>query len=92
MKKQISKISIFQTSKIMTLMYVIFSLLYIPFGIGMLIFGGDAMKIMGIIYIAMPIIMGVFGFIFIVIGAWFYNLLASWVGGVEFEVTDIETA
>jgi len=31
----------------------------------------------------------VFGFIFFVIFAAVYNLIAKWVGGVEFEVIDV---
>ena len=55
----------------------------------MLIFGGDKLKIMGTIYILMPLLMAIFGFIFFVIFAALYNLLATWLGGMEIEVTDI---
>jgi hypothetical protein len=55
----------------------------------MLIFGGDKLKIMGIIYILMPLLMAIFGFIFFVIFAALYNRLATWLGGIEIEVTDI---
>ncbi len=34
--------------------------------------------------------MGVVGFIFFVLSAWIYNLLASWLGGFEFELKDID--
>lgn len=36
--------------------------------------------------IFMPIIYGVMGFIFGIIGAAIYNVLASWIGGIEVEV------
>jgi len=36
--------------------------------------------------IMMPIIYGVMGFVFGVIGAAIYNLIASWIGGIEVEV------
>jgi len=34
----------------------------------------------------MPVIYGVMGFIFGVIGAALYNLVANWIGGIEVEV------
>jgi len=36
--------------------------------------------------IFMPVIYGVMGFIFGVIGAAIYNLVARWIGGIEVEV------
>jgi hypothetical protein len=90
MKKQINRISVAQTSKVMTILYVIFSLLYSLIGIPMIIFGGTQMKVMGFIYLVMPIIAGIFGFIFVALGCWVYNLVACKFGGVEFEVQDIE--
>ena len=44
---------------------------------------------MGVVYILMPIIMAVFGFIFFVIFAAIYNLLAKGLGGIEVEVKDV---
>jgi len=36
--------------------------------------------------VALPIFYGLLGFIFALIGAAVYNLVASWVGGVELDV------
>ena len=55
----------------------------------MIAFGNDQIRIMGIVYCAMPLIMGVIGFIFFVIFAALYNLIANWVGGMEFEIIDV---
>ena len=49
------------------------------------------MMIMGIFYVAMPIVMGIFGFIFFALFAAVYNLVAKWLGGVEVVVSDIES-
>lgn len=38
--------------------------------------------------VAMPFLYLIFGFIFTAIGAWVYNLVAKWVGGIEY--TSIE--
>ena len=89
MKKQITRISILQSSKIATILYFILGFLYVLIGIPMIIFGNDQLRIMGIVYCAMPFLMAGIGFIFFVISAALYNLLAKWVGGMEFEVIDV---
>jgi len=57
----------------------------------MVIFGPQPVKIIGTIYLFGPIFMAVFGFIFFVILAALYNLLAMWLGGIEVEVKDVGT-
>ena len=90
MKKQLISISILQSSKVMTALYVLMGFIYTLIGIPMIIFGGKQIKIMGIIYLLMPIIMGVFGFVFFVVFAAVYNILAKKLGGFEVEVKNIE--
>ena len=90
MKRQITRFSVLQTSKVLGILYVFFGLIYVPFGLGMIFLGGTEMKIMGIMYTFMPILMGVFGFIGVVIFSALYNLVARWIGGIEVEVTDTE--
>lgn len=90
MKKQLIRISILQSSKIMTAMYVLMGFIYSFIAIPMIIFGSPPLKIMGLIYLFMPILMGVFGFVFFVIFAAIYNLLAGWLGGVEIEVKNVD--
>jgi hypothetical protein len=90
MKKQISRISVAQTSKIVALMYVFLSLIYSVIGVPMIIFGGSQVKVMGFMYLFMPILAGIFGFIFVAFACWVYNVVAGKFGGVEFEVKDIE--
>jgi len=89
MKKQLSRISILQSSKITTALYVLMGFIYSAIGIAILVFGGEKLKVIAIIYILMPIVMGILGFIFFVIFAAIYNLLAKWLGGIEVEVKDI---
>jgi hypothetical protein len=89
MKKQISRISILQSSKIATAIYCLLGFLYTLIGIPMIIFGPRQMQIIGFVYLFMPVLMAVFGFIFFVIFGALYNLLAQWLGGFEFEVTDV---
>ena len=92
MKKQLIRISILQSSKIMTALYVLMGFIYTLVGLPMIIFGGDKLRIMGIVYLVMPVIMGIFGFIFFVIFAAVYNGLAKLLGGFEVEIKDIDHA
>jgi hypothetical protein len=89
MKKQIIRISILQSSKIATILYFLMGLIYVLIGIPMIIFGNDQFRIIGIIYCAMPFLLAAFGFLFFVIFAAVYNVIAKWVGGMEFEVVDV---
>ena len=90
MKKQLIRISILQSSKIMTALYVLMGFIYTLIGIPMIIFGNDQIRIIGIFYLLGPVIAGVFGWIFFVIFAAIYNLLAKWLGGFEVEIKNVE--
>ncbi len=74
----------------MTALYVLMGFIYTLVGIPMIIFGNHQLRIIGVIYLFMPIIAGIFGFIFFVIFAAIYNLLASWLGGFEVEIKNID--
>jgi len=76
----------------MTAMYVLLGFIYTFIGVPMIIFGSPKLRILGTIYSLMPIVMGVLGFIFFVIFAAIYNVLAKRLGGVEFEVKNIDAA
>ena len=89
MKKQITRISVLQSSKIVVALYALMGFLYTLVGILMLAFGGEGMRVMAIAYIAMPLIMAVLGWVFFAIFAALYNLLAKWLGGIEVEVNDV---
>ncbi len=90
MKKQITRISIIQSSKIFVALYAIFGCLYTLVGIPLLIFGNKETMPMAIAFIIMPIVMGVMAFIFFAIGAAIYNGLSGIFGGFEVEVKDVE--
>ena len=90
MKKQLVRISILQSSKIMTALYVLMGFLYTLIGIPMIIFGNGQLRIIGIIYLLGPIFAGLFGFVFFVIFAAIYNLLVGWLGGFEVEIKNVE--
>lgn len=87
MKKQIINISPFQTAKVFAVLYFLMSLPFIAIMTLMFSFSHAPRPALGMM-IALPVIYLVFGFIFTAIGAWVYNVAASWVGGIEY--TSIE--
>jgi hypothetical protein len=90
MKKQIVRISILQSSKIVVALYFFLGFFYTLVGIPMALFGAHGLRVMGIIYCFGPVVMAVLGFIFFAVAALIYNLLAGWLGGFEFEVKDVQ--
>ncbi|MES2307340.1 MAG: hypothetical protein V4507_00620 [Verrucomicrobiota bacterium] len=88
MKKQITRISPHQTSKIVAILYSAVTVIFIPIGIAVYLAGGKQ-KSLGLFLILAPLIYGVisylmFGFVCLV-----YNLVAKRFGGVEFEVKEV---
>jgi hypothetical protein len=88
MKKQITRISVVQTSKVVALLYAIMSLLYTIIGVFMVVFGSHKVKMLGMVYVFMPILMLALGFLLTLLGCWLYNVVAKWVGGIEFTVEE----
>jgi hypothetical protein len=92
MKKQMVRISILQSSKIIVAIKVLMGFLFSLIAVPMIVFGDPLIRKMGVVYLFMPVFMGIFGFVFFVIGATVYNFLAKHFGGVEVEVRDIDHA
>ena len=90
MRTQIKRISIMQTSKVVAIIYPIFGLIHTMIGIWMLT-SPEQPNWLGMLFLFIPIIIGIFGFIFSIIGCLLYNLIASKVGGVEFILEDVES-
>jgi hypothetical protein len=90
MKKQLTRISVLQSSKVFAILYFLFGFFYTFIGIVMVALGGE--KGAGIVFIFMPLLLGVFGFLFFAVFCAVYNLIAGWVGGIEVEVTTIDAS
>jgi hypothetical protein len=90
MKRQITRFSILQSSKILTALYALMGLIYSLIGIPMIILGDDKIRIIGVLYFFGPLWMGIIGFIFFVIFAAIYNALAKVLGGIEFELKEVD--
>ena len=90
MKKQLISISILQSSKVLTALYVLMGFIYTLIGVPMIIFGPKPLKIVGVIYLFGPVWMGILGFVFFAIFAALYNLLAKLLGGFEVEIKNMD--
>ncbi|WP_041741054.1 DUF3566 domain-containing protein [Collimonas fungivorans] len=92
MKKQILSISPVQTAKVVALLYFAISFpIFVLMSLFFLIVPGTKAPMM-VPMLVLPFIYLVVGFVFTVIGAWVYNLIAKWVGGIEFTTADIENS
>jgi len=89
MKKQIINVSPFQTAKVFAVLYFLMSLPLIGLMAIMFSFSPGPKPGLGFL-IFLPFIYLIFGFIFTAIGAWIYNLVAKWVGGIEYTSITIE--
>lgn len=92
MKKQIIRISILQSSKILVALYVLMGCFYTLIGVPLIIFGNGELRLVGVFYLFGPVWMGGLGFVFFVIFSAIYNGLANVFGGFEVEVKNIEGA
>lgn len=72
--------------KISAVLYGLLGLLFVPFLLLMSVFSPDTSGVGLGLALAMPIGYAVFGAISSMIAAALYNLVAGWVGGLEFEV------
>lgn len=93
MKRQIVRFSVGQSSKVVALLYGVFGLIFVPIGILLALLDRERMFptfLLGF-YLCAPFIYAVLGYVFSLIGFWFYNLIAGGVGGIEFELKDLAT-
>ena len=94
MTKRIKRIAPLQAGKILGILYGAMGLLFLPFILIATLAGGQlpaeervGMMAVGVGFaIFAPVIYGVMGFIFGALCAWFYNVIAKWIGGFEIEL------
>ena len=92
--RRIKRIAPLQLGKMMALTYGIMGLLFCPFFLLFSLFASQvpnaprigAMAIGTGFALMMPFFYAAMGFVFGVIGAFIYNLIAKWIGGIEVEV------
>jgi hypothetical protein len=89
MKTQITKVSIFQNAKFLSVLYLPIGLLYALIGLAFIATGLDYLMFTGIIFLLAPIWLTALTYMMIAIFAVIYNFIASKIGGIEFELTEI---
>ncbi len=88
MLKQITRISPFQTAKVLACLYFVITIPFIILYAIISMFAPTGQRL-GIVFIVLaPFLYALFGFIFCMIGAWIYNFVAKMVGGVEYTSTE----
>jgi len=90
MKKQITKISIHQTSKVLAVTYMLFGAVFAVIMFLALLVGGGAAGWALLVGILCLILFPVLGYLFVALFAYFYNKAAGRVGGIEFVLEDFE--
>jgi hypothetical protein len=90
MKKQIVRVSVLQSAKVAAALYLVISIpLCVLMLIPAMIMGTGVGGFSVVMLIAMPVLYTVFGFLFTLVGAWVYNMVASQVGGFEFTTREV---
>jgi hypothetical protein len=91
MKKQITRISPVQTAKVLAALSLIGSLPFLLFMIVPMMTMAEAERPpfpVGFLFLA-PLFYGAVTFIFTLVGAWIYNLVTKYLGGIEFTSVEV---
>jgi hypothetical protein len=88
-RKQITNISPLQTAKVFAVLYFVIAL---PFLLMMLAMPGPKPPFLSGYLLAIPFFYALFGFVSTLIGAWVYNLVAQYIGGIEFTTQEMDGA
>ena len=89
MKTQITEVSIFQNANFLAVLYMPISLIYAIIGLFLILTGLGELIFLGIIFILTPIWLTVMIYLMVAILSVYYNFVASIIGGVEFELTEM---
>jgi hypothetical protein len=92
MRKRITRIAPIQLGKVFAVLYAIFS---IPIALIMIVaasFAPPGKSVPLAMLLAIPVFYVAFGFIFMALAAWLYNLVAKWTGGIEYVTQEMPDA
>lgn len=86
MRRQIVRLSVGQTSKVLAAMYGLMGVVLVPFFL-LAALSGPAGGGMSLGFaLVMPVIYAALGYVFVAIGCAVYNFVARHLGGIEFEL------
>lgn len=89
MKRRIRRLDPLQTGKVLGVLYALMGLVFLPFFWllkSVMPDGGGFFMGFGLM---MPIVYGIMGLVFGAIGAFVYNVVAGFTGGLEVEVEEV---
>lgn len=86
MKTQIVHISKLQTAKVMAALYLVISIPMMLFVIVPSLYMHQ--PISWGMFLWMPVMYTIMGFVFTFLGSWIYNGIAGLIGGIEFTISD----
>ncbi len=89
MKKQLTHISVLQTAKVAAAMYFTISALMIVVVMLPIMMIKGQMQMSMFFLLLMPLVYLLLGFVFTVVLAWVYNMIASVLGGIEYTTTEV---
>ncbi len=92
MVHRLSRIAVGQTAKVAGLLYGLMGILLLPFFLIPAFLGVEDDGFPTALALVLPILYGVFGYIFTAIGCALYNWVAGKMGGIEFTLdTEVRT-
>jgi hypothetical protein len=86
MPQRIRRFGVLQTSKVIGALYALLGLVFVPIVLIVSLFSPKEQAFGTGLALSMPILYGVFGFIFAAISCAIYNLVAGIVGGIEVDL------
>jgi hypothetical protein len=96
MKKRLTYLNPWQVGKVLAALYALLSLVFVPFVLLGTLAASHVQPnqnalpaSLSVLVVFIPIAYVIMGFVFGVIFAAIYNLVAKWTGGIEFIVTDV---
>lgn len=88
MKQQVARFSPHQNGKVFAVLMAVSSLVFIvPFGLFAMVSAPEGARGPMSMFLVMPFIYLVFGYISVAIGCAVYNFMFKYIGGIEFEST-----
>ncbi len=92
MVHRLSRISVGHTAKVAGLLYGLMGIILLPFFLLPAVLGAEDGGFPVAFGLALPILYGVFGYVFTALGCALYNWVARKVGGIEFNLdTEVRT-
>ncbi len=86
MSQRLTHITVLQAAKMFGVLYAMMGLVFIPFFLVMERVSPAPVFPFGMTFIVLlPVFYGCLGFVFAAVGAALYNVIAGWIGGIEFQ-------